>query len=110
MNMKKLLKAAVISGIAAVSAQSFATSSATFNHPTVMTTSGSSSAFFVNATNGEYFCEGFGFEQMTSGTIKCGEDESSYANFNWNDKAWEYEDTGSKNQCYPLFASITCSN
>ena len=104
MRLLRVLTAAFV--LTSVHAQ--ATSSATFTDPTVMTINGSEESFFVNATNGEYFCEGFGFNSMSGGTIQCGEDESAYANYNWYNKVWEYEDTGSKNQCYPLFKTITC--
>ncbi|KZN58565.1 hypothetical protein [Pseudoalteromonas luteoviolacea] len=66
-------------------------------------------SFFVGATNGNQFCEERGHNQEVSGsTIKCGEDESSYANYDWYGKSWVYKSTGSKNQCYQLYATIKC--
>ena len=65
--------------------------------------------FFVGSTNGNKFCEQHGHDQEVIGsTIKCGEDESSYANYDWYGKSWTYKDTGSKNQCYQLYATIKC--
>ncbi|MFC3031704.1 hypothetical protein ACFOEE_04125 [Pseudoalteromonas fenneropenaei] len=65
--------------------------------------------FFVNPTNGNQFCEERGHNQEISGsTITCGEDESGYANYDWYGKAWVYQSTGSKNQCYQLYATIKC--
>ncbi|NOU52201.1 hypothetical protein HG263_16855 [Pseudoalteromonas sp. JBTF-M23] len=65
--------------------------------------------FFVNYLNGNQFCRERGHREEADGsTIKCGEDESSYAEYNWYAKSWENKSTGSKNQCYPLYATIKC--
>lgn len=63
---------------------------------------------FITATNGDKFCEEEGYGEMYYGHILCGEDEASYVTYNWYSSQWEYDDTGSKNQCYPLFRSIYC--
>lgn len=86
-----------------------ATSSATFNDPTVTTSNGYDKAMHLTTLNGRKFCEGFGFSEMTGGTIACGEDENSYADYDWDSSTWVLTDTTSKNQCYVLFESITCS-
>ena len=41
---------------------------------------------------------------------QCGEDEYEYAEYDWYGSAWVSKNTGSKNQCYPLYASIKCGN
>jgi len=65
--------------------------------------------FFVNATNGDQFCEDRGHSREVNGsTITCGEDESSYGNYNWSGRYWTYQSTGSANKCYPLYATIKC--
>jgi hypothetical protein len=63
---------------------------------------------FITATNGDKFCEEEGYGEMSGGTILCGEDEASYADYNWYSQRWEMKATGSKNQCYPLLRSIYC--
>jgi len=85
-----------------------ATSSTTYYNPRVWV-GGYLDNFFVSSLNGNQFCRERGHHQEASGsTIKCGEDESSYAEFNWYSKRWEDKNTGSKNQCYPLYATIKC--
>ncbi|TMO75041.1 hypothetical protein CWC17_06960 [Pseudoalteromonas sp. S3785] len=65
--------------------------------------------FFVGSTNGNQFCEERGHNQEISGsTITCGEDESAYGNFDWYNQLWTVKSTGSKNQCYQLYATIKC--
>ena len=63
---------------------------------------------FITATNGDKFCEEEGYGEMSGGTILCGEDEASYVTYDWYSRQWVYDDTGSKNQCYPLFRAIYC--
>ncbi|MBB1387329.1 hypothetical protein H5119_17625 [Pseudoalteromonas sp. SG45-5] len=65
--------------------------------------------FFVGSTNGNQFCEERGHNQEISGsTITCGEDESAYGDFDWYNQSWGMKSTGSKNQCYQLYATIKC--
>ena len=104
--MKKIMLSAALT---VLSLNAFATSSATFNEPTVMTSHGYDKAMHLTTLNGRKFCESFGFSEVTGGTIACGEDESSYADYDWATSTWNLTDTGSKNQCYVLFESITCS-
>ncbi|RJE73551.1 hypothetical protein CWB96_21910 [Pseudoalteromonas citrea] len=86
----------------------FSASSTTYYGPKVWV-NGRLQSFFVGSTNGNQFCEERGHNQEISGsTIKCGEDESSYANYDWYGKSWTYKSTGSKNQCYQLYATIKC--
>ncbi|CAM4237128.1 hypothetical protein [Pseudoalteromonas byunsanensis] len=86
----------------------FATSATTYYSPRVWVR-GYLESFFVNPTNGNQFCEERGHNQeVTGSTIKCGEDESSYANYDWYGKAWTKKSTGSKNQCYQLYSTIKC--
>lgn len=82
--------------------------SKTFYYPKRLTQYGQLEYIFINATNGTEFCEEEGYSDATGGSILCGEDESSYSNFNWWNQQWEAKSTGSKNQCYPLYRSITC--
>ena len=104
--MKKIM---LLSVLAALSFNVLATGSATFNGPTMTTTNGSSSKFFVDAANGHHFCEAYGFSQATGGTISCGEDEDEYATYDYDSGDWIMKNTGSKNQCYPLYQSISCN-
>ncbi|AOT11034.1 hypothetical protein [Pseudoalteromonas luteoviolacea] len=86
----------------------FASSVVTYYGPRVWV-NGRLQQFFVGPTNGNQFCEERGHNQEVSGsTITCGEDESSYANYDWYGKSWVYKSTGSKNQCYQLYATIKC--
>ncbi|WP_462174415.1 hypothetical protein [Pseudoalteromonas xiamenensis] len=85
-----------------------ATGAVTYYGPKVWV-NGNLRSFFVNPTNGNQFCEERGHNQEVSGsTILCGEDESSYATYDWYGKAWTSSSTGSKNQCYQLYATIKC--
>ncbi|ESP94151.1 hypothetical protein [Pseudoalteromonas luteoviolacea] len=86
----------------------FASGVVTYYSPRVWV-NGRLQQFFVGPTNGNQFCEERGHNQEVSGsTITCGEDESSYANYDWYGKSWTYKSTGSKNQCYQLYATIKC--
>ena len=104
--MKKIMLSAVLT---LLSLNASATSSATFNDPTATTSNGYDKAMHLTTLNGRKFCEGFGFSEMTGGTIACGKDENSYADYDWDTNTWNLTDTSSKNQCYVLFESITCS-
>lgn len=65
---------------------------------------------FINATNGTKFCEEEGYADAIGGSIGCGEDESSYVTFDWYAQQWKSQSTGSKNQCYPMYRTITCGS
>lgn len=85
-------------------------STATYFNPTVRVNN-SYRNFFVGSLSGNQFCKEQGYKkEVTGSTVKCGEDESSYAQYDWYDSAWTSKSTGSKNQCYPLYASIKCGN
>ncbi|CAM3773892.1 MULTISPECIES: hypothetical protein [Pseudoalteromonas] len=85
-------------------------STATYINPTVRVNN-SYRNFFVGSLSGNQFCKEQGYkEEVTGSAVKCGEDESSYAEYDWYDSAWASKSTGSKNQCYPLYASIKCGN
>lgn len=82
--------------------------SRTFYYPKRYTQYGQLEYIFINAANGTQFCEEEGYSDAIGGSILCGEDESSYSNYNWYAQQWQAQSTGSKNQCYPLYRSITC--
>ncbi|MCF7499722.1 MULTISPECIES: hypothetical protein [unclassified Pseudoalteromonas] len=85
-------------------------STATYLNP-VVRVNNSYRNFFVGSLSGNQFCKEQGHkEEVTGSSVKCGEDESSYAEYDWYDSAWVSKSTGSKNQCYPLYASIKCGN
>ncbi|WP_151174209.1 hypothetical protein [Pseudoalteromonas ruthenica] len=87
---------------------SLAASTVTYYGPKVWV-NGRLESFFVGSTNGNTFCEARGHNQEVSGsTVTYGEDESSYADYDWYGSAWIKKSTGSKNQCYPLYATIKC--
>ncbi|MCW8875576.1 MAG: hypothetical protein OQJ89_06025 [Kangiellaceae bacterium] len=80
----------------------------TFYYPKRANQYGQVDYIFINATNGTQFCKEQGYYNATAGSILCGEDESSYTNFDWYSQSWKAKSTGSKNQCYPLYRTITC--
>ena len=80
----------------------------TFYYPKRHNQYGRLDYIFINATNGTQFCKEEGYRNATGGSILCGEDESSYTDFDWYAQAWKSKATGSKNQCYPLYRTITC--
>ena len=80
----------------------------TFYYPKRANQYGQLDYIFINATNGTQFCKEEGYYNATGGSILCGEDESSYTNFDWYSQSWKSKSTGSKNQCYPMYRSITC--
>ncbi len=82
--------------------------SKTFYYPKRHNQYGQLDYLFINATNGTQFCKEEGYRNAIGGSILCGEDESSYTNFDWYAQTWKSKSTGSKNQCYPLYRSITC--
>lgn len=82
--------------------------SRTFYYPKRANQYGQIDYIFINATNGTQFCKEEGYYNAIGGSILCGEDESSYTNFDWYLQSWKSKSTGSKNQCYPLYRTITC--
>ena len=82
----------------------------TFHLPKRENQHGYNKLIFINATNGNEFCEEEGYNKLIGGSIYCGEDESYYVTYNWSQQRWISKATGSKNQCYPLYASMICSD
>lgn len=78
------------------------------NLPKVKDQNGRTRLIFINATNGTAYCESLNFRDAVGGTIYCGEDEDTYNTYDWYSKEWVSKDTGSKNQCYPLYKTIIC--
>ncbi|GAA0368936.1 hypothetical protein GCM10009092_36490 [Bowmanella denitrificans] len=110
--MKTLIAGVMMTGMIASGA--FAAEQVTYKYPT-KAASGSSYAkyIFVSATNGTQFCKemrGNSNDRIVAGEMLCGEDESSYAEFDPVSQTWQVKSTGSKNQCYPVFKEITCSH
>ena len=91
-----------------VSATAFA--STTYHYPKSTNQYNQQDYIFVNATNGTQFCKEKKGSQsrIIDGEMFCGEDESSYNEFDWSSQSWYSKSTGSKNQCYPIFKEITC--
>ncbi|QHJ11438.1 hypothetical protein FX988_01667 [Paraglaciecola mesophila] len=83
----------------------------TYHYPKSTNQYGQLDFIFVTATNGSGFCEEKKqtYSKIIAGEMFCGEDESSYNEFDWSSKTWVSKPTGSKNQCYPIFKQITCS-
>ncbi len=67
---------------------------------------GQQDEIWKTTTNGNRFCQEEGYASMASYTVGCGEDESSYVTFDGT--RWVAQSSGSKNQCYDIFSSITC--
>ena len=80
-------------------------STATYLNP-VVRVNDSYRNFFVGSLSGNQFCKEQGHkEEVTGSSVKCGEDESSYAEYDWYDSAWVSKH-GEQKWCYPLYASI----
>ncbi|MEM7134135.1 MAG: S8 family serine peptidase [Chloroflexota bacterium] len=80
--------------------------SETFQSPLRPNQFDTSLRIWSSVTNGNQFCQEEGFEKMAAGLIGCGEDESSYVEF--REENWLSRPSGSKNQCYDIFHSISC--
>jgi len=84
----------------------------TYSAPQARLTNGSYRSIFINATNGTQFCRALGHSARNTdgdgGKITCGEDESSFANYNFSSRRWESQSSGGANQCYPLYETIEC--
>ncbi len=83
----------------------------TYSYPKRVNNYGQNDFIFVSSTNGSQFCKEIkgGNSRMVDGEMFCGEDESSYNDYNWNQGQWVSKNTGSKNQCYPLLKKVTCN-
>lgn len=56
------------------------------------------------------YCRALGFEEVSDYEANdCEEDESAYAVFDETDQCWKLKNTGSKNGCYAVISSVTCS-
>lgn len=107
--MKKLAISSVLV-FASITGNTFAAET-TYSNPKRANNYGYTKSIFVTATNGSQFCKEIkgGNSRMVNAEMKCGEDESSYVEFDWGTQQWKSKSTGSKNQCYPLFEKITCN-
>ena len=107
--MNKLALSAVL--VASIFAGNLVAAETTHSNPKRQNQYGYSKSIFVSATSGSQFCKEIkgGNSRMVDAEMKCGEDESSYVEYNWTLKDWVSKSTGSKNQCYPLFEKITCN-
>jgi len=83
-----------------------------YHAPKAKLSNGSLRSIHVSSLNGYQFCRAMGHRARNTegdgGEITCGEDESSYAGYNFYTSRWESESTGSANRCYPLYKSIEC--
>ena len=83
-----------------------------YHAPKAKLPNGQFDEILINATNGTQYCRSLGHSARNTegdgGSIACGEDESSYANYNFFSGRWESEGTGGSNQCYPLYKTIEC--
>jgi len=83
-----------------------------YHNPKAVTQYGASKQILVSATSGTNFCRAMGHSARNTsgdgGEIECGEDESSYAEYDWYQSRWVSRSTGSANQCYPLYKTIEC--
>ncbi|MDG9667762.1 hypothetical protein ONV78_08470 [Hahella sp. CR1] len=94
--------------VAQVDVAQMAAAERSFYYPQRMNQYGRTDYIFIDATNGTQFCKEEGYNNSVGGSILCGEDESSYITFDWYQQQWVSKSTGSKNQCYPLYRTITC--
>jgi hypothetical protein len=109
--MKKLARSLcvltlLLAGLTGANAAHAAT---TFYNVTATSPEGYPWQIWLTAANGFAFCADQGFDTMTNFTGTCGEDESSYLEHDFYADTWYFVRSGSKNGCYPLFSSITCS-
>ncbi len=83
-----------------------------YHAPMAKTQFGTFKEIFVDATNGTQFCRTLGHQARNTsgdgGEITCGEDESSFARYDFYGRQWVTQSTGSANQCYPLYKTIEC--
>jgi hypothetical protein len=109
--MKKLIAIVLLATFA--SSAAMAAGQVTYKYPTKQDAlNGQQAAIFLTQDNGAQFCKearGVQGDRMVAAEMVCGEDESAYIEFNRSTLQWRLKSTGSKNQCYPLFKEITCS-
>ena len=79
----------------------------TFNAPRRRNQFNTSLRIWTSTINGNQFCQEEGFDRMAAYSTGCGEDESSYVDY--TDGNWNSRSSGSKNQCYDIFSSVTCA-
>jgi len=83
-----------------------------YHNPQARYANGRYDQIFVSSTNGTAFCRAMGHRARNTsgdgGSITCGEDESSYAEYNFSTRRWVSKNTGGSNQCYPLYKTIEC--
>lgn len=65
-------------------------------------------SIWAGALNAYGFCYMKGFDDALTYTTTCGEDESTFAEYKGGNR-WRTRDSGSKNQCYPILDSVTCT-
>lgn len=65
-------------------------------------------SIWAGAYNAYGYCYMKGFDDALTYTTTCGEDEMSFAEYKGGNK-WSTRSSGSKNQCYPILDSVTCS-
>jgi hypothetical protein len=108
--MKNMKKSLLLIASIGLTAQAFAAET-THNYPKTVNQYSQSKYIFVSSTNGSGFCSltKGGNSRMVAAEMFCGEDESTYNEFDWYSKTWNAKSTGSKNQCYPIFKQITCN-
>lgn len=109
--MKKLITTLLL--VTFASAAAMAAEQVTYKYPTKQdAVNGQQAAIFLTTDNGTQYCKearGVSSDRMVAAEMFCGEDESAYIEFNSSTQLWQLKSTGSKNQCYPLFKEITCS-
>lgn len=107
--MKKLVISSLLV-LSSIAGSAFA-AEITYSYPKRQNNYGQWDYIFVTATNGSQYCKEVkgGNSRMVDGEMFCGEDESSYNEYNWYQGQWVSKSTGSKNQCYPLLKKVTCN-
>lgn len=109
--MKKITRnlcilALLLAGLVSANAAHAAT---TFYNVTATSQQGYTTQIWLNAFNGFAFCNQNGFHTMIDFTGACGLDEDVYLDHEFYSNTWITRNSTSKNGCYPLFSSITCS-
>lgn len=80
-----------------------------FNNPTRWNEVNHNAAhkIWMTDASGHQFCQENGYKIMADYLIGCGEDETSFVKFS-SDLGWYVKESGTTNQCYSIFESITC--
>lgn len=83
-----------------------------YHQPMAKNQFGQFKEIFISAINGTQFCRAMGHRARNTsgdgGEIACGEDESSFAEYDFYGRRWVSRASGSANQCYPLYKTIEC--